>query len=34
MNELITIDKEGYLEGENDPDCVTLLFDLQGRAVQ
>lgn len=34
MDELITIDIEGFLEGENDPDCVTLLFDLQGRAVE
>lgn len=34
MDELITIDTEGYLEGENDPNCTTLLFNLQGKAVE
>lgn len=33
MDELITIDIEGYLEGENDPDCITVLFDLQGKEL-
>lgn len=32
MDELDT-DLYGYLEGENDPDCITEVFDLHGRRL-
>lgn len=34
MDELIITDVEGYLAGENDPECVTEIFDIQGKAVE
>lgn len=34
INELVDIDLPGYLEGENDPECVTEIFDLQGKKVE
>ena len=33
INQPIDIDISGYLEGENDPGCVTEVFDLNGRKV-
>ena len=33
MKDLITVDIDGYLEGEKDPGCVTLAFDLDGKEV-
>lgn len=29
----IDIDLDGYLEGENDPDCAEEVFDLHGRRL-
>lgn len=29
----IDIDLDGYLEGENDPDCTEEVFDLHGRRL-
>lgn len=29
----IDIDLEGYLEGENDPNCSEEVFDLHGRRM-
>ena len=30
----LDIDLHDYLEGENDPDCVTEVFDLHGKRVE
>lgn len=32
MNE-ISIDLEGYIEGETDPECTEEVFDLHGRRL-
>ena len=33
MKDLITVDIDGYLEGEKEPGGVTLAFDLDGKEV-
>lgn len=30
----VDIDLEGYLEGENDPECTETHFDLDGKEVR
>lgn len=33
INDQIDVDLQGYLAGENEPDCTTEVYDINGRRI-